>query len=53
MIYFYHSEGIPLFLLTVYGKNEQGNLTKAQRHEMRKVTEVLVRQAQIRKTRTR
>ncbi|KEQ11272.1 RelE cytotoxic translational repressor of toxin-antitoxin stability system [Endozoicomonas montiporae] len=46
VIYFYHNEGIPLFLLTVYGKNEQDNLTKAQKHEMRKVTEALVKQAQ-------
>ena len=44
VIYFYHNEGIPLFLLTVYGKNERDNLTRAQRHDMRKVTETLVKQ---------
>ena len=43
VIYFYHNEGMPLFLLTVYGKNEQDNLTRAQRHDMRKVTETLVK----------
>lgn len=53
VIYFYHNEGIPLFLLTVYGKNEQDNLTRAQRQEMRKVTEALVKKAQARQKHTR
>jgi len=27
MIYYYHDERIPLYLLTIFGKNEQANLT--------------------------
>ncbi|OED44672.1 addiction module toxin RelE [Endozoicomonas sp. (ex Bugula neritina AB1)] len=44
VIYFYYNEGVPLFLLTMYGKGEQENLSMAQRHQMRKVTEVLVKE---------
>lgn len=29
VIYYYHSDSKPLFLLTAYGKNERANLSKA------------------------
>jgi hypothetical protein len=29
VIYYFHSEAFPLFLLTVYTKNQKANLTKA------------------------
>jgi hypothetical protein len=41
-IYFYHNEAIPLFLLTIFGKNEKINLSKAERNELAKLTKVLI-----------
>lgn len=41
IIYYYHSGRIPLFLLYMYGKNDKGNLTKAERNTMRKLTAIL------------
>ena len=32
VIYYFHSESFPLFLLTVYAKNQKANLTKAERN---------------------
>ena len=43
VIYFYHNARIPLFLLTMYGKNEQDNLTREQRHQMKKLVTVQVK----------
>ncbi len=42
VIYFFHSEAIPLFALSIYGKNEKANLTKAERNEMKKLSAMLV-----------
>jgi hypothetical protein len=35
VIYYYHNESLPLFLLNVFAKNEKPNLTKAERNEMK------------------
>ncbi len=43
VIYFYYNSGFPLFLLDVYGKNEKDNLSKAERNELEKLTDILVR----------
>lgn len=43
MIYYVHNENMPVFLLTVYAKNAQANLTAAERNEMRKLTTQLSR----------
>lgn len=32
LIYYFHSERVPVFLLAAYGKNEKANLTKAERN---------------------
>lgn len=42
VIYYFHSESLPLFLLAVYGKNEKANLTKAERNMMSKLVPMLV-----------
>jgi hypothetical protein len=42
VIYYYHDERIPLYLLTVFGKNEQANLDKAERNELAKLVDILV-----------
>ena len=35
VIYYYHNETLPLFLLNVFAKNEKANLTKAEQNEMK------------------
>lgn len=42
MIYYYHNESIPLFLLNAFAKNEKANLTKAERNEMKALLPRLV-----------
>ena len=34
MIYYFHSDAMPLYLLTVFGKNERSNLSKAERNDL-------------------
>lgn len=43
IIYYYHDERIPLYLLTVFGKNERANLSKAERNDLAKLVDLLVR----------
>ncbi len=42
VIYYYHDERIPLYLLTLFGKNEMSNLSKAERNDLAKLVDVLV-----------
>jgi hypothetical protein len=42
VIYYFHSESLPLFLLNVFAKNEKANLTKAERNEMKTLLPRLV-----------
>jgi Uncharacterized protein conserved in bacteria len=42
VIYYFHSEAMPLYLLTLFAKNERANLTKAERNELAGLVEVLV-----------
>ena len=42
LIYCFHGEEFPVFLLTMYGKSQQANLTKAERNEMKKLVFSLV-----------
>jgi mRNA-degrading endonuclease RelE of RelBE toxin-antitoxin system len=43
VIYFYYNEAIPLFLLTIFGKNEKINPSKAERNELAKLVKELVK----------
>ncbi|MES9861828.1 MAG: type II toxin-antitoxin system RelE/ParE family toxin [Candidatus Thiodiazotropha sp. 4PDIVS1] len=43
VIYYYHNELIPLFLLTVFGKSEKANLSKVERNELAKFTSILAK----------
>jgi len=43
VIYFYYNETIPLFLLTIFGKNEKINFSKAERNELAKFVKELVK----------
>jgi hypothetical protein len=42
VIYYYHSELMPLYLLTLFAKNEQDNMSKAERNELAKLVDILV-----------
>lgn len=42
VIYYYHSELMPLYLLTLFAKNKQDNLSKAERNELAKLLDILV-----------
>jgi mRNA-degrading endonuclease RelE of RelBE toxin-antitoxin system len=42
VIYFFHNESLPVFLLAMYGKNEKANLSKAERNSMGKVVRAIV-----------
>ncbi len=43
VIYYHHNESLPLFLLTVFGKGEKANLTKAESNDLAKITSLLVK----------
>ncbi len=42
VIYYYHSERLPVFLLAAYSKNEKATLSKAERNAMKKLVPILV-----------
>ena len=41
VIYYFHSETLPLYLLTVFGKGEKADLSQAERNELAKLAQVL------------
>ena len=43
VIYYYHSERLPLFLLSAYPKNEKANLSKAERNTLADLVDMLKR----------
>lgn len=42
VIYYVHSDRMPLYLITVFAKNEQANLSKAERNELAGLVDLLV-----------
>jgi mRNA-degrading endonuclease RelE of RelBE toxin-antitoxin system len=42
VIYYFHSEQLPVFLLAAYGKNEKVDLSKAERNAMARLIPILV-----------
>ncbi len=42
VIYYFHNDRLPLFLLAAYGKNEKANLSMAERNEMKRLVPILV-----------
>ncbi len=42
VIYYIHSDRMPLYLITVFAKNEQANLSKVERNELAGLVELLV-----------
>ena len=41
IVYYFHNEAMPVFLLTVFAKNEKDNLSKAERNALAKVAAAL------------
>jgi hypothetical protein len=42
IIYYFHSEMMPLYLLTVFGKNEKANISAEEKHILAKAVKELV-----------
>jgi hypothetical protein len=42
VIYYFHDERMPLYLLTLFGKGDKDNLTRAERNELAKLVKALV-----------
>lgn len=45
VIYYFHSERMPLYLLTVFSKSERTDLTQAERNDLGRLVEALVQTA--------
>ena len=43
VIYYFHNEMMPLYLLTLFGKNEKTNISKEEKNELSKAVKVLVK----------
>lgn len=43
MIYYFHNETIPVFLLDVFAKNEKANLSKTERNALKKIAAELAK----------
>lgn len=44
IIYYFHNEEIPLFLLSIFSKGEMANISKAERNALAKLTKILIQQ---------
>ncbi len=42
IVYYFHDERLPLYLITLFAKNERANLTVAERQALAKLVDVLV-----------
>ena len=42
VVYYYHSDALPIFVLTAYPKNERADLSQAERNDFRRLTALLV-----------
>ena len=42
VVYFFHNEDMPIYLLTVFAKNQRANLTKAEQNSLKTLTQQLV-----------
>ncbi len=42
VIYYFHDDFMPLYLLTVFANGDKANLTKAERNELANLVDVLV-----------
>jgi hypothetical protein len=42
VIYYFHDDAMPLYLLTLFAKGDQSNLTKAERNDLAGLVKLLV-----------
>ena len=42
VIYYYHNERLPVFLLSAFAKNRKANLRRAERNAMKRLVPILV-----------
>jgi len=42
VVYYYHSDPLPVFLLSAYAKNRKANLAQAERNAMKRLVPALV-----------
>ena len=42
VIYFFHSENMPLFIFAMYAKNTQSDLSAAAKNELKRITKTIV-----------
>ena len=42
LIYYVHSDAMPLYLLTLFAKNERANLSKAERNDLADLVDILI-----------
>ncbi len=42
VIYYFHNDAMPIFALTAYAKNEQADLSQADRNDFRRLVALLV-----------
>ncbi len=42
VIYYFHDDAMPLYLLTLFAKGDQANLTKAERNELASLVKLLI-----------
>lgn len=42
VVYYFHSDAMPLFALTAYAKNERANISQSDRNDLRRLTALLV-----------
>lgn len=42
VIYYVHSDAMPLYLLTLFAKNERANLSKAERNDLADLVDILI-----------
>lgn len=41
LVYYYYDSSIPLFMITLFAKNERANLSRAERNDLSKLVDVL------------
>jgi len=49
VIYYYHNLQFPLFLLTVFAKNERANISQREKNELKRLTPILIEAYEVRK----
>lgn len=43
VIYYYHNEKMPLYLLTLFGKSEKANISDSEKKELAKLVKILIK----------